>query len=395
MKTVNFYIHTLGGGGAEKALINMVNNLDSSKFNVKVTTILNTGKYVDSLNDTIKYDSVIRIPKILLKKFTNKTGTLNKEKKSGKAISLYTFFWKYFSWLLKPITWLQNRDSDIIVSYLEGPTHILVGQIPSKAPKVSWIHVDLSVEKKSEIFFRSLKCNRKSYSKFDRFVAVSDEVKDSLVDYMNVEAGLIDVLTNVYDEKEILNKANDLRVDLELEREIINFVSVGRLSHQKGYDRLIEAADLLVKENRNFVIRILGDGEKKCELEQMILDRKLEKTVILMGFMSNPYPIVKESDFFVASSRTEGYSTVVVESVIIRTPVLVTDCSGMRGILNKGNFGEIVENSTLGIYHGLKKIVSDQEYRISLQNKVNHAKDKYRKSSLVSSIENYLEELYV
>lgn len=106
---INYYVHTLGGGGAEKALLNLVHNMDKDKFNITVTTIINTGKYIDELGDEIKHKSVIYIPKLFLKKFVNNTGTLQKESgqtntskekndtKVSFAVRVYTFFWKYFS----------------------------------------------------------------------------------------------------------------------------------------------------------------------------------------------------------------------------------------------------------------------------------------------------------
>lgn len=388
---INIYIHTLGGGGAEKALINMVNSFDREQTTIKVFTILNTGEYRDEIDSSIELKTVIKVPKFILKRFTNKSGTLEKnDEKSGKAIKLYTFFWKYFSWILIPITWYQNRNVDLVISYLEGPTHILISQVPTKAKKISWIHVDLSVEKKSELFFRNSNQNKKTYNKFDAIVGVSTDVRQSLVDYIGCNPNNISTITNVYDEVEIRSKAS--LNENSFKNDIVNFVSVGRLSEQKGYDRLIDSVEKLVKEYDNFVIRIYGDGELKEDLRKMVITKKLTNFIRFEGFVNNPYPFIKNSDVFIAPSRTEGYSTVVVESLILGTPVVVTECSGMNDILDSGKYGLIVENSTIGIYNGLKKCLENSKGISDLSLKASLAQNKYKKQNLIDNINEFLVE---
>ena len=79
----------------------------------------------------------------------------------------------------------------------------------------------------------------------------------------------------------------------------------------------------------------------------------------MTGMQKNPYPYIKDADLLVCSSYYEGYNLTVAEALIIGTPVLSTDCTGPREILDGGEYGMIVENSDEGLYNGLKRCCDD------------------------------------
>ena len=95
----------------------------------------------------------------------------------------------------------------------------------------------------------------------------------------------------------------------------------------------------------------------KDTYQKFIDDNKLNDCVELTGFIDNPYPLLKKADLFVCSSLTEGFSTVVSEAIFLGTPVLTTDCAGMKDILGDSEFGLIVENNENGLYEGLKQLL--------------------------------------
>lgn len=388
---IAYVIHTLGGGGAEKVLVDTVNNLDPEKFNVSVFTLIDTGIYREKLADHVIYKAILPVPKFLLNKKTNNSGTLKKDQSVSFSMKIYTFIWKYFGIVLSYLNSWRFKNEDVIISYLEGPSHLFVSNLRTKAKKVSWIHVDLSVEKKSEIFFRDKKHNRNSYSKFDEIVTVSQEVKDSVIHYIGVDSKPITFLTNIYDDEEIKRKSEFDEMPFAKNENLINFISVGRLSYQKGYDRLILAIGKLVElGHTNFIVRIVGDGEEREHLEKLIEKYKLRDYIVLEGYRDNPYSWIRHSDCFISSSRTEGFSTVVVESLILSTPTIVTNCSGMSSILKDGDYGMIVENNLDGIFEALHHVVSDPFSLKQLKSKAKLAKNAYQKNKLISNLESYL-----
>lgn len=360
---IAFVIHTLGRGGAEIVLVNLVNRINKDIFDVTVYPIIETGNLLSQIDNDVKIKPILPVPKFMLNRNTNDNGTLLKgDNNLSFMAKLYLFFWNYFLFIPKFIANRKLKNEELIVSYLEGPSNKLVSSLNTKAKRISWIHVDLDEERKSERFYRNQKENIEQYDVYDAIVAVSNDVKVSVNEYLGVKHH-VDVLHNIYDTVKIKELASSKLTDDELkyfEDEKLNLVSVGRLSTQKGYDRLIEAMNELRQKNKEkfdkINIIILGTGEEATNLENLIDKYALNTSIKLIGFNNNPYKFIKRADAFISSSRTEGFSTVVVESVLLGKTVLTTDCSGMREILDGYPSYLVKENTVEGIYELLETV---------------------------------------
>lgn len=110
------------------------------------------------------------------------------------------------------------------------------------------------------------------------------------------------------------------------------------------------------------MLRILGEGTEWKELLRYKEQNELQDYVELMGFKKNPYPYIANSDLFVCSSRSEGYSLVIAESLVLGIPVLSTYCSGPNELLDEGRYGKLVKNDNngSGLYEGLKQLLNDK-----------------------------------
>ena len=138
------------------------------------------------------------------------------------------------------------------------------------------------------------------------------------------------------------------------------FVSVGRLTGQKSYLRLLHVCKRLLETCPvPFRVWILGEGEERENLEGFIRENGLQEVVHLLGFQKNPYKYMGRADAFVCSSLTEGFSTVVTEAIVLGIPVVTTDCAGMREILGDSEYGLIVPNSEEGLYRGMSALLTD------------------------------------
>src|SRR5690606_36454142 len=126
---------------------------------------------------------------------------------------------------------------------------------------------------------------------------------------------------------------------------------------QKGYPRLLNVIKKLAEDSFQFHLYILGDGALEKELVYLIEAYNIQKFVTMLGFNENPHKYVKSCDLFVCSSFEEGFTTAITESVILGTPVVTTDCSGMDEILDNGSIGVIVENSETGLENGLRTLL--------------------------------------
>ena len=337
MTKILFLMDTLCAGGAEKVLRTLVNNMDQSKFDITVQT-LEKEDPAGLLVPGVRYQAINRC----------KTGL-------GKKLCSY---WIRLCAELKWLYPLYIRDDyDIEVAYLEcGPTKFLAHSTNKKARKIAWVHCDL---KRKEGMAAQAEKLKGYYRRYDKVVCVAGTVKESFDAIFGGAAESV-VLYNVNDEADVLAKAVEFEVPA---MDVPVIAAVGRLSHEKGVDRLLEACARLKAGGTAFHLRIVGDGPERQKLEQMACRLGLEDTLEFMGFQSNPYPVMAGADVIVCPSRFEGFSTVVTESLILGRPVVTTPCSGMDELLGDSEYGLITTDSIEGIYEGLKTMLDDPEKR--------------------------------
>jgi len=201
--------------------------------------------------------------------------------------------------------------------------------------------------------FRNADTASPIYSRFDRIACVSQKALNRFREKFGDYPDMVAVHNPLLDEQ-IRDRSREFSVE---RRKPVEFVTVGRIAEEKGFDRLAAAAAKLKNENFNFLVRIVGDGGKRQELEQYIQSEHLEDVVFLEGFRSNPYPYIAAADWYVCSSLDEGCPLTIGEAFCLGKPVLGTDCSGVREWLGDSCYGIVMENSTDGIYMGLKRVL--------------------------------------
>ena len=186
---------------------------------------------------------------------------------------------------------------------------------------------------------------------------VSDTVRQNFIERYAFNPQKIIRIYNPLDKDDILNKSKKPLGDSICIKNKVRFITIGRLVPQKGYDRLLQVVKRLVAEGFDFELWILGEGEQKASLNKYIKENSLEDRVKLLGFKSNPYKYLKACDCFICSSRSEGFSLVIAEAMILGLPVLSTYCSGPNELLDEGKYGILVENSDDGLYDGMERIL--------------------------------------
>jgi glycosyltransferase involved in cell wall biosynthesis len=118
--------------------------------------------------------------------------------------------------------------------------------------------------------------------------------------------------------------------------------SAGRLSEQKGFTWLIEAAAILKKTRNDLIFAISGEGKLEADLKKQVANASLEDSFIFMGFTDNIYPYLKGCDLFVLASLFEGMPNVVMEAMAMQKAVIATDVNGARELMVDGKTGIIV-----------------------------------------------------
>lgn len=333
-----FLINTLRGGGAERALIDLVNNLPNDQYDITVHTIDNSGVYIDQLNQNVHYKTV-----------NNKRGLMRK-------IFNYLLTFKLSAkWIYT--TYIKS-DYDVEIAFLEGlPTKIIAASTNCKAKKIAWVHTDLMNYFESSAVYKNSEKNKNAYQNFDEIACVSEDCKRKFIERFGDFGDKLQTVYNIVLDDNIRNKGSEKIDDVKHDYPIV--ISCGRLCEQKGFDRLLRIHKKLLDDGIKHYLWIVGDGNLRSQFENYIKENSISETVTMWGFQSNPYKYIKNADLFVCSSIAEGYSTVVTESVVLGIPVLSTNVAGANEPKQNPRCYKIVDNNEESLYEGLKLMLSD------------------------------------
>lgn len=364
MKKVLFVMPNLIGGGAEKVLVDILNYIDSSKFEISLLLFNKEGIYLDRIPHEIKVISI-------------------NDKIKFIPYKIWIRLYKYFPKLFYSIIVKEQYDTEI--AFMEGYATNFIGNSTNKnSKKIAWVHTDLfKLHWTKNMFLPGEEA--KIYNKFNDIVFVSDDARVSFNKLFNENKATKKVIYNPIISDEIVKKANE--TDIEFDE--FTIISVGRLNKAKGYDRLINIHSELVKMYPHKLL-ILGEGEERKKLENIIKDRGVEKTVELKGFVNNPYPYIKSADVFISSSRSEGYSLVVAESIVLEKAIISTNTVGPRELLDNGKYGLLCEESYEGIKNSLEKLLKNKELVKEYSELSKRRKQFFDYNSIINKIEKIL-----
>ena len=249
--------------------------------------------------------------------------------------------------------------------------------------RVMYLHNDMVAEAQSR--YPHLRQLFKLYDKFDKVVSVSQEVSEvnvaSLRQLLGSECANFSVVNNTVGVRRILDSAADRSVavfggaeyllerpeDAEVDSRIsgvirpdpncVNFITIGRLSPEKGHGKLLQAFARLAKRRSDVRLYIVGEGPLRNELIAEATRLRLRDKVVFTGQLSNPFPLLAECDCFVLPSDYEGQPMVLLEALALGIPIVATDIPGSRSILGDAR-ALLVENSPEGVLHGLSAFLS-------------------------------------
>lgn len=368
MTKVLFFIHDLMYGGAEKVLVNLVNNMDKDKYDITVMTVFDVGVNKKFLNKDIKY-------KYVFKRMFRGNSTIFK---IFKPETLYKYMIK--------------DEYDIIISYLEGScTRIISGCRNEDIKKFAWVHI-VQDEKQFKKSYKNKDEAIKCYNKFNKIACVSMDVKDNFIELSGIKDN-VEVIYNTNETDEIVKLSKDKVEDVIFKDNVINICGVAKVIPKKGFMRLARVHKRLLEEGYNHHIYILGEGEEKEKIKNYLRDNGLSDSFTFLGYKENPYKYVEKCDLFICSSFEEGFSTAVTESILVGTPVVTTLCSGMKELLGENNeYGIIEENSEEGIYRGLKKILQNPKLIDYYNNKIIERARRFSKNETIVKVEKFLEK---
>jgi glycosyltransferase involved in cell wall biosynthesis len=263
---------------------------------------------------------------------------------------------------------LKEKKYDIEFAAIHGMRDEILNSPLQSSKKIVWIHNDLSEVKEYT------EAEIKKFFGFDKIMVISEKIEKLFLDLAEneIEKKKICKIYNPLDTEEILEKSKQPVKDYIFDQNVPTFISVGTVFPQKGFDRLLKVHKKLLEEGFKHKILIVGDGYDFENIKKLKADLNVDKTATMMGFTDNPYPYFKNADFYILSSRYEGFPTVLFEAITLKKKIIATEVSGVKEMLNDGELGLIVENSEDGIYSGMRKALVDskdfEKYNEKLKN---------------------------
>ncbi|MDO5557054.1 MAG: glycosyltransferase [Clostridia bacterium] len=366
MKNVLIVVDNLVMGGVTKVLVDFLKEVNFTKYKVdlcilhyykdmsveipkEVKIIEGTDFFCvvdERFSDLKKNGKLLKIIKKILFAIYIKTGIISFKIKQQRRV-------------------MFKRDYDVEIAFNDGFSQIFTANGDTKK-KIAWLHSDLRVKNYSANYYNILK---KSILKFDLGLGVSNEVCESYREVYSMKN--LTTIENFVDYKSIIEKSNE-KLDFNFDENTFNMISVGRLDYPKNYDRLIRVHKKLIDNNYKVKTYIVGEGNEREKLQNLIRELGVDETFFLLGRKDNPYKYVKRADLFVLSSRYEGLPTVITEAMILKVPCISTKVAGVQRQLQE-LYGLVVENSEDALYNGISQLLQGnngllKKYKQNLEN---------------------------
>lgn len=364
-------MHYMEIGGAETALVGLLNALDPARVDVDLFLYDHRGEmmqfipeWVNLLPQIPKY-SVLERPIVELVKrgfwgiaaarLWAKWLSQKAYKRSGSTLENnggLDKMSKCTTPLLPKIN--QSVTYDLAISFLT-PHRIVAEKVKAKK-KIAWIHTDYTR------VWVDAEDGLKVWQKYDYVASISGDVTNTFLQVFPSLAPKIVEIENILSPSFVRKRAELQDVDKEFRHEgAITLLSVGRFSDAKNYDNVPDICKRLINKTKlNIRWYIIGYGGDEALIRQKIKEAGMEEHVILLGKRSNPYPYIKACDIYVQPSRYEGKSVTVREAQMLCKPVVVTNYPTAPSQIRSGIDGVIVPMDNEGCAHGLAEVICDK-----------------------------------
>lgn len=376
---VLFITPSLCQGGIEHSLITMLKLIDEDKFditlylygddNVLLPLVPNYVKVIVDQDTNHYYRRPKAIIFTLLKAFHKKRFSENLRKYIRKQRALH------------PMRDLFKKEFfDVAVSYTIGLSTKMVSYIKAKK---KYVFFHSSVDLHHEMLERE-------FPKYDGIVAVSQGVKEMLQREYPMVKEKVMLLQNYVDAENVLQKAQKTQNVINIDKDVVNICSCGRLSPEKGFDMAVEAAAILRDKGCNFKWYFIGDGSERKKVEEIIEKYSLENKVYITGYVDNPFPLMKESDIYVQPSYEESYGMTIKEAMILGCPVISTATVGGKTLIDDGNTGILTTIDAQGLANGIMSMIDNRELQDKCRNLYSGDRNQRDKEEYIRKVEKLL-----
>lgn len=397
MKKIIIVSHAMEIGGAERALLGLLNSFDYSKYQVDLFLMRQEGdlfKFIPKEVNLLPMNQAryLAVPmksliskheismlygrlkaKYLAKKRVKELG-LKKENQVELTYS-HRYTWEYMDDINPDI------EYDLAISFLT-PHYICLNHVKAKK-KIAWIHTDYStidIDVETELDM---------WKGYNYIASISENVTETFLKKFPTLQDKIIRIDNIVTSNMVERQADE-EIDIEFEQEgHLKLLSIGRFSYQKNFDNVPEICKFILKSGLNVKWYLLGFGGDEQLIRDNIEKCGMQEKVIILGKKDNPYPYIKNCDIYVQPSRYEGKAVTVREAQILQKPVIITDYATAHSQIEDGYDGVIVPLDNKECAKGIERVIRDSD----LQNKLieNMKKTDYSNGCEVEKIYKLME----
>ena len=347
----------LNVGGGEKSLIDLLQHLDYSEYDVDLLLVEGLGEYYKYI------PSEVRVIYVCLADAYGAFGyTLLKNLRKCQfgliwyriILILTHVFSKKILCLVRPVIQLSEKY-DCAIAYRPGVCADIVAYVAMAKKKICWWHngkCDYTKQQIDEV--------DSTWEDIDLLVSVSEGCKRLITSNFTIPASKIVVIPNMIDIAYIVEKAGKDNPYSDFAE--IRIITVCRLSEEKHLENAIYVMSALTAKNQNHGLcwYIIGDGPQRSYLTSLIEQFHLGKSVILLGEKTNPYPYIKNANIYVSTSYQESQSISVLEAMALRIPCVVTSTIGTDGYCLDGINSFVTEPNEKSLLSGVQKMLTKQ-----------------------------------
>ena len=369
-KRVFIAIHYMEIGGAESSLIGLLQAMDYQRVDVDLFIYSHQGElmqYIPSqVNVLPEIPEYSQIERPLIKVFRDgfwKIGVARLKSKlqfklycwrakTKESAAVLQYVANAVTPLLPPLHSLGEYD--LAISYL-NPHNIVRDKVIARK-KIAWIHTDYSKVDVNNIIELPI------WESYDHIISISSDVTRSFIQrFPSLESRIV-LMENIISTDFVKEKAEEVDVSDIMPREGIRLLSVGRFAFAKNYDNVPDICKQIVEKRlSNLKWYIIGYGGLEALIRQKIECAGMQDHVIILGKQSNPYPYIKDCDFYVQPSRYEGKSITVREAQILCKPVIITKYPTASSQVTDGKDGVIVPLDNAGCAQGIIRFIQDKD----------------------------------
>lgn len=369
-KQLLFVMNNLKVGGAEKALVSLLQTIDYDKHDVDLFLFEHDGLFLKSVPhqvnilpapDNYRYFEMplgASVKALLLKGKIGLAlarigfGYVYRTKKIGTQQE--QFSWKYLRAAMPKL----SKEYDAAIGYLEKrPNYFCIDQVDAKV-KIGFIHNDYNKLQMDAGF------DLPYFKQFDHIFTISEQCEAILKENFPSVADKFSIMYNIVSPAALRTLAE---TPIDFPKRGVTLVTVGRLQPQKGFDMAVEALKILVDKGHDVYWYILGEGEQRAMLTEKAAALGLAERFVLLGIRENPYPYVKAADIYVQPSRFEGKSIAIDEAKILAKPIVVTNFPSVVDQIEDRRNGLIVGMTAEAIASGIEALIENPSLSQTLE----------------------------